>query len=445
MKVGLIYPSRSRKRTYSSSNPRLQNFFDTNAYVPVFYLPSLSLLTIAACTPRDIEIRLIDERTDHIDFDERFDIVGISIMTEQARRGYEIAEAFRERGVFTVIGGIHASVLPNEAKRYCDSVVIGEGELLWQMLIEDFKGKSVKEYYVSKGQIDLEQSPVPRYDLVDVKAYPFYPVQTTRGCPLDCSFCTVTKVFGPRFRNKKIEQVIKELEDALGVSKNRRIVFNDDNMFWNRKRTYELLDAMIPLKVKYFAESDVSIGKDDQLLDLMRKSGCVTVFIGFESLVSENLASIQKNRWKLNHLEIYEEACQRIQSHGIQILGAFILGFDHDSRDIFQHIIDFVLRNKILGQFHLMTPFPGTRLREDLICMKRMPADDDRWDQYSCFDVVYSPRLMTKEELEMGQLEIYETVYTRDAYLKRSRHMIEIFKKLKKDNGALDRPDPKGF
>jgi len=432
MKIGLIYPSRSRKRTYSSSYPPLQAFFDTNGYVPSFYLPSLSLLTIAACTPPDEEIKLIDERVSPIDFDEPFDIVGISILTEQARRGYEIARRFKERGVFTVLGGIHASVLPEEAKRYCDAVVIGEGETTWPDLLKDFSTRTTKAFYRNSAPVDLARSPVPRYDLIDVHAYPFIPLQTTRGCPLDCSFCTVTKVYGSKYRNKTTDQIMRELEAMLKISINRKIVFNDDNMFLNRAKSYEFLRAIKPLKIKYFAESDISIANDERLLDLLWASGCVTVFIGFESLVPENLDAIQRNQWKRHYLERYAEACEKIHARGIQVIGAFIFGFDHDTRDVFRNTIKFVLDNNILGQFHLMTPFPGTRTRDILIQEKRLPENDDRWDVYSCFDAVYSPKMMTKEELESGLLDAYQTIYSRDAYLRRSRHMIEIFKTLRR-------------
>jgi len=436
MKIGLIYPSRSRKATYSSSNPQIQNFFDTNEYVPTFFLPALSLLTIAACTPPGFEVKLIDERVTELDFEENFDIVGISIMTEQALRGYEIAEKFKDRGIFTVMGGIHASVLPQEVKKYCDCVVIGEGENLWPEVLRDFKKGSTKEFYHNPGQISLHQSPIPRYDLVDVKAYNLIPTQTTRGCPHDCSFCTVTKVYGPGFRTKKIEQVISEVEAIQKVSKNRRIVFNDDNMFVNRKKSYELLKALIPLRIKYFTESDVSIAEDDKLLGLMQKSGCVTVFVGFESLVSPNLESLQSNRWKFKRLKIYPEACKKIQSYGIQVLGAFIVGFDHDGEDVFQRLVDFTLENDILGQYHILTPFPGTKTREHLIKEGRLPKNDSQWDIYSCFDATFSPKRMSKEELETGLLEVYQKVYTKEAYLKRARHMIEIFKQIKHKAGV---------
>lgn len=431
MKIGLIYPSRSRRRTYTSSYPPLQNFFDTNPYVPSFFLPSLPLLTVAGCTPQEHELRLIDERIEPVDFEAPFDLVGISIMTEQARRGYEIAEEFRKRGVFTVIGGIHASILADEAKMHCDSVVIGEGELSWPVLLKDFAQGAARPFYRSPEAFNLSLSPAPRYDLVDPNIYPFFPVQTTRGCPLDCSFCSATKVYGPAYRLKSTAQILAELEALLKISINRKVVFNDDNMFLNRARSRELMRAITPLRVKYFAESDISIADDESLLRLMAKSGCVTVFVGFESLAAENLNAIQPKKWKLRYLEKYGAACAKIQEHGIQVLGAFILGFDHDDRAVFERTAEFILNHHIFGQFHILTPFPGTRTRDELIAQGRLSNDDDNWDLYSCFDAVYSPKNMAKKELANGLLQVYESAYSKEAYEKRVRHMIQMFRNLR--------------
>ncbi len=431
MKIGLIYPSNRQSHTYKSGNTKLQKLFDTNPYIPTFFLPSLSLLTIAASTPADFEVKLIDERIDKIDFDEHFDVVGISIMTEQARRGYEISQKFRKRGVFTVMGGVHVSVLSEEALNYCDSLVIGEGEELWPQLLSDYSKGNVKRTYIQNKQINLEQSPIPRYDLVDTEAFNLIPTQTTRGCPHDCSFCTVTMVYGARFRNKDTRQVIKEIEAIKSVSNNSRIIFNDDNMFVNKRKTYDLLEAIIPLKIRYFAESDISFSEDEKLLDLAQKSGCVTVFIGFESLIPENLASLQNSKWKHKRLDQYSAACRKIQSHGIQVVGSFIVGFDHDDISVFQRLIDFTLQNNILGQYHFLTPFPGTRIRKDLIEEGRLPEGDDHWDKYSCFDAVFPPKKMSLQNLEEGLINIYSHVYSKRAHYDRSRHIIDLLKELK--------------
>ena len=276
--------------------------------------------------------------------------------------------------------------------------------------------------------MDLSKSPVPRYELVDTSVFNLLPLQTTRGCPYDCSFCSVTTVYGPRCRVKSVEQIVREIETLQKVAGTRRCVFNDDNTFVNRKRAYEILEAIKPLRVKYFAQTDISIAEDERLLKLLQESGCKTVFIGFESLVAENLEEIQKSRWKMKRLESYSKSCEKIQSYGIQVLGSFVVGFDHDTRDNLFLVRDFVLDNNILAQFLFLTPFPGTRIREELISQGRLSPYDTNWDLYTCFDAIFKPKSMTMQELEDTVLEIYASVYTDVADKKRMRHMVDQMK-----------------
>ena len=430
MKIGLISPYPIKANTYYSNNPRLRRFFAENTNVPDFFHPNLALLTIAALTPEDIEVELIDERVDTLNYDTDFDIVGISMITAQALRGYEIAKQFRARGVYTVLGGIHPTVVPEEAKAYCDTLIVGEAENTWPQFLEDFKHGSPKKLYQDHS-IDMSKSPIPRYDLVDTKQFHLLPIQATRGCPYDCNFCSVTTVFGPRYRVKSTEQIIKEIEAVQRVAKNRRCVFNDDNTFVNRERSYEILEAIKPLKVKYFAQTDVSIAEDEKLLQLLQESGCKTVFIGFESLVPENLRDIQKSGWKLGHLKKYSESCEKIQSYGIQVLGSFVVGFDHDTRDNLLGLRDFVLENHIWAQFLYLTPFPGTRVRQELMEQGRLSPSDMNWGLYTCFDAVFKPVRITIQELEDTVQEMYESVYTDTAHRKRMRHMIDQMKKIR--------------
>ena len=427
MKVGLIVPSRSKIKTYYSNNPRLSRFFVENTNVPAFFHPNLALLTIAALTPEEIEVELVDERVDTLTFEENFDIVGISMMTAQALRGYEIAKQFRERGIYIVFGGIHPTVCPEEASVYCDTMIVGEAENTWPQFLEDFKNGYQKKLYRDHS-VDLSKSPIPRYDLVDTSQFHLLPVQATRGCPYDCNFCSVTTVFGPRYRVKSTAQIIREIEALQHVAKNRRCVFNDDNMFVNRKRTYELLEAIKTLKVKYFAQTDISIAEDEKLLKLLQESGCVTVFIGFENLVPENLAMIQKSGRKLKHVETYGESCKKIQSYGIQVLGSFVVGLDYDTRDSLLRLKDFVLDNRIWAQFLFITPFLGTKVRDELIKQGRLLPSDPNWDLYTCYDAIFEPASMTIQELEETVLEIYELVYTDAAHRQRMRYMIDCMK-----------------
>ncbi len=430
MKIGLISPYRTKITTYYSHNPRLRRFFAENKNVPDFFHPNLALLTLAALTPEEIEVELIDERVDTLNFETDFDIVGITMITAQALRGYEIARQFMKRGVYTVLGGIHPTVMPEEAKVHCDTLIVGEAENTWPQFLQDFKRGSPKKLYQDHS-VNLSKSPIPRYDLVNTSQFQLLPIQITRGCPYDCTFCSVTTVFGPRYRVKSTDQIIREIEAIQSVAKNRRCVFNDDNTFVDRKRSYEILEAIKPLKVKYFAQTDISIAEDERLLQLLQESGCKTVFIGFESLVPENLEMIQKSRWKLKHLETYSESCEKIQNHGIQVLGSFLVGLDHDTRNNLLMIRDFVLENRIWAQFLYLTPFPGTRVRNDLIKQGRLSPSDTNWDLYTCFDAIFQPATMAMQELENTVLEIYESVYTDAAHRQRMRHMINQMKKMR--------------
>jgi radical SAM superfamily enzyme YgiQ (UPF0313 family) len=424
MKIGIISPARSKVRTHYSSNARLAKFLAENKNVPSFFHPSLALLTVAALTPDDIELTVIDERVDSLNLEEDFDAVGITMMTAQARRGYEVADHFRGRGVHVVLGGVHPTALPEEAAQHCDTVIAGEAERTWPRFMDDLRNGRPEKLYQDQG-VDLGASPVPRYDLVDTSVFPLLPIQTTRGCPYGCDFCSVTTVFGPEFRVKTVGQVLKEIEAIKRVTKTNRFVFNDDNTFVVRKKAYELLEAIKPLRARYFAQTDISAAKDEKLLALLAESGCTTLFIGFESLVPENLAAIQRNKFKLKHLDVYEESCKRIQARGIQVLGAFVVGFDHDTRDSLMVLRDFILENHIWAQIHILTPFPATGVRRRLIEEGRLPASDANWDLYTCFDSTFEPARITKHELEDTLLEIYEEIYSETAHRRRMRHMVD--------------------
>lgn len=422
MKIGLIYPARSKAHTYASNLPPLREFFEHNAYVPKFFHPSLSLLTVAGLTPDEHAVTLIDERVGDIDFSTDFDIVGITMMTAQACRGYEIADGFRKRGVYVVLGGIHPTLEVDEARLHADTIVIGEAENTWPQFLSDYQeGVARREYH--DNTVDINQSPVPRYDLINKKAFDLYPIQTTRGCPYDCSFCSVKAVFGPRYRVKDTTQVLRELEAVCDVSPDRHCVFNDDNMFVNRKKAHELLDAISGYHIKYFAETDISVADDDELLSLLERSGCTTLFIGLESIVPENLANIQKSRFKYKNMVYYDERCRKIHDHGMQVLGSFMVGLDYDTRDSLLRTRDFVLDNKIWAQYLFYTPFPGTRIREEFIADGRIAATDSDWNRYTCFDCVIPPLRMSVPELEETVVEMYETTYNTAAHWNRLRLM----------------------
>lgn len=393
---------------------------------PKFSGFGLGLLVIAALTPPEFEVEVVDENFDPIPLDNGYDLVGITANTSQATRAYEISDEFRKRGATVVMGGIHATVLANEAKEHADSVVVGEAENIWPLLLEDFKHNRLRPFYNQEGVVDMGLSPAPRYDLLKAENYRLVWVQTTRGCPHDCEFCAASRVYGRKYRKKGIEQVIEEIELIKSIWDRPQVSFADDNMFCDRSRSAALLDRLRELDIKYFAQSDISVAEDREFLRLLKDSGCNILFIGFETLSMEGLAQINNNKWKAKYLEKYEEHIETIQTMGIGVMGAFIIGLDTDTVSSFDRIAGFVLKNNLYAmQLTVLTPFPGSRLRERLLAENRITNIND-WTRYTCNDINIIPRNMTPEQLRGGFMDIHRRVYGDEACVRR----MEYFKKL---------------
>lgn len=357
--------------------------------------PPLNLITVAALTPPEHEIVILDESLTTIDFDEKYDLVGISVMTALAPRAYEIADAFRSRGIPVVLGGMHPSTLPEEAKAHADAVVIGEAEGSWPQLIEDLKNGSLKPFYRQKEPLRLENMAIPRRDLLNRSRY-LVPdtVQTTRGCPFACSFCTVSQFFGHEFRFRPVEEVVREVQALEGEV----IAFVDDNIVGNPAYAKRLFKALAPLKIKWFSQGSLNIARDEDLLRLAAESGCIGLFIGFESLSPSNLKAVGK---AVNRVEEYSAAIKKIHDYGIAIEGAFIFGFDEDDESIFERTVKFAQENRLeAAQFGILTPFPGTPLREQLEREGRIINND--WGEYTISKVVFEPKLMSPRTLQEG-------------------------------------------
>jgi radical SAM superfamily enzyme YgiQ (UPF0313 family) len=435
MKIGLISP----KGSFWGNNKYFQEYWhknpDSASYRSYWTGLSSGLLLIAALTPEKHKVELIDENFDAVDFDKDFDLVGISCMTQQAVRGYAIADEYRKRGKKVVLGGMHPTMMPDEAKQHADSVVVGEVEYLWATVLHDFENNRPKDFYRSEKLIDMKDSPVPRFGLLDPKRYSSIWIQTSRGCPHDCNFCAASKVYGKKYREKPNEQVIAELEYCMKILKNARYYFSDDNFFVNKKKKYELLEKILPLKIRWGATTDISIAEHEEILELAYKSGCNTLFIGFESLSSANLQSLDKAQWKFSYLEKYEEYIQKIQSYGIGILGAFIVGFDEDDDSIFDTTAEFIIKNNLYGaQIGILTPFPGTKLREKLEKEGRIIGSN--WSNYTVFDVNYIPRNFSKDELEKKAVEIYQKVVSKESFTRKMEYFKNIHRALQnKYNG----------
>ncbi len=430
MEIILISP----KDTFYFANPQFAQFWKEHTEASFFFDQNwfgmaYGLLVIAALTPSSFKIELIDENFERIDFSKHYDLVGISTLTSHSCRAYEIADEFRKRKVKVVMGGIHVTVLPDEAKKHADSVVIGEAEYVWPELLEDLIKNKLKPFYKSDRLVDLSDSPMPRYDLIQSKNYKSINIQTARGCPHDCEFCLASNVYGRRYRHKTITQVIHELQAIKQILGNVTISFGDDNLLVKKDFAKELLKKMIPLNIRYYIQSDIAIAEDDELLDLLQKSGCVNIFIGFETVYEEGLENIDKNGWKVRKFKNYSQYIDKIQKKGIGILGSFMIGLDTDDSSIVNKIANFIINNNIFqSQITICTPLPGSRLFARLKKENRLLPIS--WNNYSMVNLNFVHPILSKEEIENGLTEIWKTVYSPEAYNKKMTYFKEIHKNL---------------
>ena len=386
-----------------------------------FRLPCLGLLRVAALTPPGWDVTIVDEKVEELDLTQSPDLVGITAMTITSQRAYEIADHFRRRGIKVVIGGMHASCLPDEALAHCDSVVVGEAEQLWPAVLADFEGGELKRVYQHQsGLPSLDDLPPADWELYRKKRYlPVHFIETTRGCPLDCEFCAVTNAFGGRYRNRPLDDVLAELHrlrpfDGLLTLKNC-VFFVDDNIISNRAYARELLTRLGDFKIQWFSQASMNIANDPEILALCQRSGCLGLFIGFESLSEETLRSIGHKPNQPGH---YLEAVRKIHDHGIGVDASFVFGFDTDHDGVFDSTIDFVLRAKIeVAYFSILTPYPGTRLFERLQSEGRLLTTD--WTLYDTSHVVYRPKTFTPDQLLDGYYRALKEAYAINSIFKR--------------------------
>jgi radical SAM superfamily enzyme YgiQ (UPF0313 family) len=365
----------------------------------------LSLATVAALTPPEVEVFLTDENVTAIDFQKEADLVGITASTITVQHAYEIAERFRARGVKVILGGSHPSALPDEASQHADAVVIGEAEGIWPQVIQDFKANKLQKVYSQRERPSLINLPIPRRDLFMKGAYYCRnTISTTRGCPYACSFCSVTSFFGHTYRRRPVEEILKEIET---LNHRELIGFVDDNIFGNPKFAKDLLHALIPGKIRWVAQASVAVAKDDELLNLAAASGCIDLLVGFETLNQSNLAAMGK---RVNTVDEYETVIRKIHSHGIAIHGFFILGLDEDSEDVFERTLRFAQKMRLESvQFTWPVPYPGTALCESLDQAGRIVTKN--WSEYE-LNPVFVPKLMSRETLKKGYDRAWREFYS---------------------------------
>lgn len=386
-----------------------------------FGYPLLTFPVLAAYTPGEVEdIEIIDEEYEEIDFAAPVDLVGITAMTYLAPRAYEIADAYRQRGVTVVMGGMHVSAMPDEALQHADAVVIGEGEEVWPVLVEDFLKNELKPVYNTPGLFDMGKYRPARLDLFkkyakttpssSSKASSKYAnialFEVSRGCPYDCDFCAVTHFYGKKYRFRDINRLVEDVRGAKLKYRARLAGFVDDNLYGNKTYFKEFIKNIERLNLSWSGQVSVNVGNDPDTVKMMADSGCQGVFIGFESLSQKSLKSVNKN---VNNVDHYHRLVDLMAENNIKVFPSIIFGLDGDEPDIFEKTLEFLNAHQgTIGYttFSLITPLPGTRFYRRMLEENRIIVHD--WQYYNFNNVVIKPLLMSTEELQEGYKRVIE-------------------------------------
>lgn len=434
MRIGLIPMSGVRIRSEKLVNcgVTLPGFVARGKVIAA--LPSLGLITLASHIPDGHEIRYIevDQVNSEADLDFNFDLVLLTSFSAMAFEMYRVADMYRAHGVKVMIGGLHATMQPAEAKEHCDSVCIGEGDLLFPQMLKDFEKCELKPYYREEhpGAYDIAQAPVPRYDLLKPENYNRITIQTQRGCPHVCPFCASTRIFGRRYRQKPVENVIRELEAIEKFWPRPFIEFADDNTFVDKKWGKELLKQLIPHKIRWFTETDIAIAEDDEVVDLLYRSGCEQVLIGLETTNPEAIGDADLTGWKKKKFEKYRGAISKLQSAGVTVNGCFVIGWDSDDKGCFERVREFAIETNLLEtQVTILTPMPGTEMYKKLQLEGRL-LEEKPWDKCTLFDVTFTPAKMSVEDVEEGMIYLFRELYNEQMYTRRKRHYMNLMKEL---------------
>jgi radical SAM superfamily enzyme YgiQ (UPF0313 family) len=426
MKIGLIAMSgiRAQNAELMTLGLTLPGFVERSKVIAS--LPSLSLLTLAALTPPKFAVEyheILDLKTAGA-LPEDFNLVAITSLSAQIFEAYAVADFYRKKGVPVVMGGLHVTSLPEEAREHCTCVVVGEGEPAWPEVLDDFERGQLKPIYVQspRGQYDFREAPVPRFDLLEPAKYNRITVQTSRGCPHKCDFCASSILLTPRYKLKPVGKVLAEIRAIKSIWPRPFIEFADDNSFVHHEHYKTLLRELAREDVRWFTEADLSVAQDDELLGLMRDSGCQQVLIGLETPRPASIQGIEMNsNWKARQQDRYKAAIAKIQSRGITVNGCFILGLDGDTPEVFDEVLGFVRDSGLYEvQVTFLTAFPGTPLYRRLKAEGRI-IRDRAWELCTLFDINLIPKHMNVAELQSGYLQLVKSLYSADETTRRRR------------------------
>lgn len=388
MKLTLIKPTIGRK--------------EHSLYKDEGRMEPLMLGVLAALTPADVEVVMYDDRMETIPYDEVTDLVAITVETYTARRAYEIADEYRQRGVKVIIGGIHANLLPDEVMQHADSIFLGDAETLWATMINDARYHKLKPCYtapVGVGQVtQCGEKILPRRDIYQGKGYlPISLMQFSRGCRFACKFCAVSRYFKRNYYLRQIDEVVREIEQHHS----KFIFFIDDNIATDHKALAELCHALIPLKIHWISQASLDVTKTPTLMKLMQQSGCWGNVLGFESINPLSLREAKKspNIIAFNH---YQQETNILRDHGMQTWAAFTLGYDHDTVETIAQTMEFALKNRFaFAAFNILMPYPSTPLYQQLQQERRLLYQAKWWldPTYRFNQAAFIPNLMTADEL----------------------------------------------
>ena len=389
------------------------------------YFVGLAMPLLAAMMPENWEAEIILEIIEDIPMDTDADLIGISTMGHGVIRSIDIAREFKQRGKTVVLGGYMASIMAEEAAKYCDAVVVGDAELVWKELIEDFEKGKLKRIYEKNLDRGYFSTPLPRFDLIINKRIGnFLPVQAGRGCPNTCSFCSIACLYKGKYVKKPLGEVVRDIKQVKELGFNKFLLL-DDNIFSDRKYLYDLLKEVKNLKMEWMSQCDIRIGRDDEMLKILADSGCTTLSFGLESISQESLIEMNKG-WA--NVDKYPELIKNIQSYGIDVSTEMVVGGEGDTLESIKMTKRFIEDNKIsVPRFYILTPIPGTEFFKEISAQGRMIKDDIY--SFDGTEAVYKPKNMTPDELTGAYWELYESLFEIKSIVKRNIFRKEFFRK----------------
>lgn len=400
MKVTLIYPAVGKK--------------EDKRYIKSWKMEPLPLMTLAALTPEGVELKFFDDRLEKIDYNHQTDLVAINIEAYSALRAYNIAKKFMKRGIPVIFGGYHATLMPDEATCFGASVLLGEAESVWPELLKDAEAKNLKKIYKSntRPQFGFIE---PRRDILMGKKYtPLMLTETSRGCTFSCNFCSIYSFFGGSANYRSPKSVVRDIK----ANGSKNVFFVDDNIIANPEKAKELFRALIPLKIRWISQFSINKACDNELLTLMRKSGCIGLLIGFESLNHNNLKLMGKD-WNQKHG--FDTPLKRLRDHGLCIYATFVFGYEEDTRESFEETLEFALKNKFFfAAFNHLQPFPGTDYYKQLEDENRLLYK--KWwldPNYKYGRITFRPKNFEPEELENLCIDARSRFYSFSSTLRR--------------------------